>query len=194
MFPRSWCPQGELGRRPGKLSPDLDIRESTQGDIETIESLYPEAFPDEDLLPVVRALLEDSAIGLSLVATTNSNVVAHLYFTSCEVEGCDIKSALLAPLAVTPKWQRQGIGTLLVRDGLQRLQSTGVQLVCVLGDPAYYSRLGFESEALIMPPYALPPEWDGAWQSQYLGDIAKTCAGKLSVPPQWQHRELWAPV
>jgi putative acetyltransferase len=176
------------------MNADLNIRESTQYDVAAIESLYPKAFPDEDLLPVVRALLEEPEIGMSLVAIADSNVAAHVFFTRCEVEGCDIKTALLAPLAVTPACQRQGIGTSLVRDGLQRLQETGVQLVCVLGDPAYYSRLGFESEALVEPPYALPAEWEGAWQSQYLGDDAKACAGKLSVPPQWQHRELWAPA
>lgn len=171
----------------------MDIRESTPSDSSAIESIYPEAFPDEDLLPVVRALLQDPTIGMSLVATTGSRVVAHVFFTSCTVDGSDMKIALLAPLAVAPGLQRQGIGTSIVRDGLQRLQHAGVQLACVLGDPAYYARLGFVAETLIAPPYPLPAEWGSAWQSQHLGDVATSCAGKLSVPPQWRHRELWAP-
>lgn len=175
------------------MRPGLDIRESTASDISAIESIYPEAFPDEDLLPVVRALLQDPTIGMSLVATVDSRVVAHVFFTNCTVDGSDMKIALLAPLAVAPGLQRQGIGTSIVRDGLRRLQSTGVQLVCVLGDPAYYGRLEFKAETLVEPPYRLPAEWDGAWQSQHLGDIAVSCAGTLSVPPQWRHRELWAP-
>jgi len=170
------------------------VRESTPGDFAAIESLYPEAFPDEDLLPVVRALLRDPTIGLSLVATVGSHVAAHVFFTNCEVDGSDIKTALLAPLAVAPEYQRQGVGTAITRDGLQRLHGAGVQLICVLGDPAYYSRLGFEEEALVEPPYPLPAEWAGAWQSQYLGEVATGCSGKLSVPPHWQHRELWAPA
>ena len=173
---------------------DLHIRESVQNDAAAIESLYPEAFPDEDLLPVVRALLKDPAIGMSLVATVDSQVVAHVFFTTCEVDGSDIKSVLLGPLAVAPGLQKRGIGTALVRDGLQRLQRESVQLVCVLGDPGYYGRLGFEAETLVEPPYPLPAEWAGAWQSQYLVDAATRCAGRLSVPPQWRHRELWAPA
>jgi putative acetyltransferase len=171
----------------------LDVRESTPGDIAAIERLYPAAFPEEDLLPVVHDLLQNPTIGMSLVATADSQVVAHVFFTYCAVVGSDIQIALLAPLAVAPGMQRQGVGTAIVRDGLQRLQHSGVQLVCVLGDPAYYSRLGFVAETLVAPPYPLPAEWDGAWQSQYLGDAANPCSGKLSVPPQWQHRELWAP-
>ena len=169
-------------------------RESVPDDLPAIEALDPEAFPDEDLLPGVRTLLTDPAIGMSLNATVDSQVVAHVFFTSCEVNGSDIKSMLLAPLAVAPGLQRQGIGTALVQDGLQRLRRDSVQLVCVLGDPAYYSRLGFETETLVEPPYPLPPEWAGAWQSQYLGDAATGCAGRLTVPPQWRHHELWAPA
>ena len=172
----------------------LNIRESMQDDIEAIESLYPEAFPDEDLLPVVHELLRTPKIVLSLVATIDSEPVAHVIFTDCEVAGTNIKAALLAPLAVAPRFQRRGIGSAIVHNGLERLQQAGVQLTCVLGDPAYYSRLGFETEALVEPPYRLPAEWESAWQSQYLGNSATTCAGRLSVPPQWQQPALWLPA
>jgi len=171
-----------------------DIRESVPSDIAAIESLYPKAFPDEDLLPVVCALLQDPAIGMSLVATVDSQIAAHVFFTNCTLVDSDTGVALLAPLAVVPELQRKGIGTAIVGDGLQRLRNEGVPLVCVLGDPAYYGRLGFEAEVLVEPPYRLPAEWDGAWQSQYLGDTETSCAGILSVPPQWQQRELWAPA
>jgi putative acetyltransferase len=172
----------------------MNIRESVQSDFETIESLYPEAFPDEDLLPVVRELLRTPKIVLSLVAAIDSKPVAHVIFTDCEVAGTNIKAALLAPLAVAPRFQRQGIGSAIVRNGLERLQQAGVQLTCVLGDPAYYSRLGFNKETLVEPPYRLPAEWESAWQSQYVGDSATTFAGRLSVPPQWQQPALWLPA
>ena len=100
---------------------------------------------------------------------------------------------MLAPLAVDPSWQRQGIGSAVVRTGLRRLEEAGVTAVCVLGDPGYYGRLGFVPETSIEPPYALPPEWDGAWQSQQLVETMTPCEGKLSVPTQWLQPALWAP-
>ncbi|MHA1189117.1 MAG: GNAT family N-acetyltransferase, partial [Alphaproteobacteria bacterium] len=65
--------------------------------------------------------------------------------------------------------------------------------VYVLGDPAYYRRLGFESEDSVKPPYPLPEEWRGAWQSLGLGAGKPPLRGKLSVPQPWRQRALWAP-
>ena len=175
------------------MSDRLQIRESVQGDAAAIESLYPEAFPDENLLPLVRDLLQDSAIIISLVGTIDLQIVGHAIFTMCGVVGSGVKAALLGPLAVTPVWQRRGIGSAIVRAGLKRLKDADVNLVCVLGDPIYYGRLGFVPETLIEPPFRLPTEWSGAWQSQYLGGTATPCVGKLSVPPQWLQPALWAP-
>ena len=155
------------------------------------KSLYPKAFPDEDLLPLVRDLLGDGAVATSRVGVIDGQVVAHLVLTSCSVAESTV--ALLGPLAVAPQWQRQGIGSAIVRDGLRRLADTDVVRVCVLGDPAYYGRLGFLPETLIQPPYPLPAEWEGAWQSQSVGEYSISCPGRLSVPRQWQAPELWAP-
>lgn len=175
------------------MSDELEIRESVQGDSGVIESLYPEVFPDENLLPLVRDLLRDAAVTTSLVGAVDSRIVGHVIFTKCGVVGRDVNAALLGPLAVAPAWQGQGIGSAIVRAGLRRLEDMDVNLVFVLGDPAYYGRLGFRPESLVEPPFRLPAEWDGAWQSQHLGDTATPCAGKLSVPPQWLQPALWAP-
>ena len=169
----------------------MRVRESTTADIPGIVALYPRAFPEEDLVPVVEALLEDPPIRMSLVATMDERIAGNVIFTTCGVEGSDAKVALLAPLAVAPDFQKQGIGSALVSDGLRRLKDAGFSLVCVLGDPAYYGRLGFETERAVKTPYALPAEWGDAWQSQYL-DGSEACTGRLLVPGQWRHAELWA--
>jgi len=175
------------------MSEHLRIRESRSDDLAALESFYPKAFRDEDLLPLVRDLLSDTGIVLSLVAETDRAVVGHVIFTRCGVSGSEVDAALLGPLAVSPAHQRKGVGTAIVREGLQRLKDVGVALVCVLGDPAYYGRFGFVRESLVEPPYTLPAEWDGAWQSQRLDDVAGDCAGALQVPPQWAKPELWLP-
>ena len=181
------------GEHMGAIPNGLTIRDSVKADVAAIESLYPAAFPEEDLVPLVNSLLREPKIALSLVAAIDSEIAANVIFTRCGVEGRDVEAALRGPLAVAPEWQKQGIGTAIVGAGLRRLQDARVGLVLVLGDPAYYGGLGFSPESLVEPPYALPPEWAGAWQSQYLGDNAGPCAGKLSVPPQWLDPALWAP-
>ena len=119
------------------MSDKLEIRESVQDDAAAIDSLYPEAFPDEDLLPLVRDLLQDAAITISLIGAMNLQIAGHAIFTRCGVVGSSVKAALLGPLAVAPAWQRRGIGSAIVRAGLQRLTDEDVDLICVLGDPRY---------------------------------------------------------
>jgi putative acetyltransferase len=172
---------------------ELQIRESRPDDSAAIRSLYPEAFPDEDLLPLVRDLLNDSVVTISFVATIDTRIVGHVIFTRCGVVGNSVNASLLGPLAVAPAWQRKGIGSAIVHFGLRWLEESDVNLVLVLGDPAYYGRLGFLPESVVEPPFPLPSEWDGAWQSRYLGQPIIACAGKLSVPPQWLQPALWAP-
>jgi putative acetyltransferase len=108
------------------LSNKLQIRESVPSDNAAIESLYPEAFPDEDLLPVVRDLLQDAVIATSLVGVIDSQIVGHGIFTKCGVVGRGVQAALLGPLAVTPAWQKKGVGTAIVHAGLRRLEDEGV--------------------------------------------------------------------
>ncbi len=171
----------------------IEIRESLPNDITTIEKLYPEAFPDEDLFPLVRELQSDGSNALSLVATADNALVGHVVFTPCSIAGNTNMVALLGPLAVAPAWQRQGIGKAIVREGLQRLENAGTYHVYVLGDPAYYRRFGFEPEDRVRPPYALPEAWRGAWQLLCLGGSKPPLRGKLSVPRPWRQRALWAP-
>jgi putative acetyltransferase len=170
---------------------ELFIRQSVPADSAAIEALYPQAFPDEDLVPLVRSLLTDPVVAMSLVALIDSEIIGHGMFTVCGIEGTERKVVLLGPLAVTPNRQRQGVGSEIVDAGLECARVTGADLVCVLGDPGYYGRSGFTPDTRIEPPYALPPEWGGAWQSQSLTESGEPLAGQLVVPPQWQEPALW---
>ena len=175
------------------MTSNLEIRDSTPDDIATIEALYPQGFPDEDLLPLVADLLADSSVTLSLIGAVQSSVIGHVIFTHCRVTEGGGNAALLGPLIVAPAWQRRGVDAAIVNAGLGRLRDLGVSQVFVLGDPAYYGRLGFRTESLVMPPYELPPEWAGAWQSLAVTETAQPLSGKLLLPPPWLRPELWAP-
>lgn len=169
----------------------LEIRESGPDDQESIESLYRDAFPEEDLLPLIRELFQDAPSILSLVGTIGPSLVGNVIFTPCHVAGNRDKVALLAPLAVAPAWQRKGAGSALVHAGFERLSKAGVSHVYVLGDPAYYSRFGFKPETHVTPPYPLPAEWRDAWQSTSLSGAESHPRGELRLPQPWLRPALW---
>lgn len=161
--------------------------------IPKLESLYSEAFPEEDLFPLVKSLLKLKSSFLSLTAEEDNNLIGHIIFTFCNVEKSNSKVALLGPLCVVPNKQKQGIGSELVRDGFQRLKDNKIQNVYVLGDPNYYKRFGFKKEDRVIPPYKLPNEWDGAWQSVSLNSDPVKLEGKIILPSPWLEEKLWLP-
>ena len=73
----------------------LETRESLPGDLTSIEALYPQAFPDEDLRPLVEDLLRDRQDVLSLVGIIGEALVGHAVFTTCGLAGRRDKVALL---------------------------------------------------------------------------------------------------
>jgi putative acetyltransferase len=171
----------------------LRMRPTGGDDARALEALYRSAFPDEDLLPLVRRLLREEAGILSLAAVVRGTLVGHVLFSPCAVDGHAGALALLGPLAVAPSWQRRGVGSALVREGLRRLAAQRVARVLVLGDPRYYRRFGFVPQTQISPPYPLPPEWRDAWQAVELGATPPDTKGLLRPPPAWLSPALWAP-
>lgn len=169
------------------------IRQSTPEEAVAITGIYPAIFPEEDLQPLVRDLLQEGESVLSLVAVAEDEIIGHVVLTLCAVEGKADQIGLLGPLGILPDRQGQGIGRALVQAGFEAMKERGVTKVCVLGDPDFYSRYGFEAEKDIKPPYDLPAEWDGAWQSVTLDDNAAPLTGTLTPPKPWQNKALWLP-
>lgn len=171
---------------------DIEIRAGDAGDFAALETLYPAAFPAEDLLSLVSALLrEPEDVVLSLVALTGATLVGHILFTVCGIRKREATVALLGPLAVAPAYQQTGVGAALIKAGLSQVKTYNVSRVLVLGDPVYYGRFGFAPESEIEPPYPLPEEWREAWQSIKLGETNSSFVGKLQVPPAWHEPTLW---
>ena len=171
----------------------LMIRETESQDIAQVLALYPQAFPEEEVKPVVSALLEKVQDIVSLAGFEGDVLVAHILFTICGTEERDRRGALLAPLGVIPSLQGQGIGTSLVRAGLEHLERMGIRQVFVLGDPAYYHRFGFSPEQQVLAPYPISEEWADAWQSMPLAVQEPLAAGRLLLPKPWMDPVLWGP-
>jgi putative acetyltransferase len=170
------------------------IRLTVADDSAALRKLYQRAFPDEDLVPLVSALLSGSWPVLSLAVVNGSGLSGHVAFTACGGSaGKPANAALLAPLAVAPEVQGQGLGSRLVRAGLSDLQRSGVGQVFVLGAAGYYSRFGFVPERHILPPYPMPPAYAEAWQSLLLPGAALLPAGPLVLPTIWLQPALWLP-
>lgn len=172
---------------------DLKLRTSTPDDIPAIETVYLNAFPSEDLCPLVRSLLKVGNDVMSFVATAKTSIIGHAIFTKCRLANDPMSSALLGPIAVAPQYQRQGAGRHLVQHGLQTLKDQGTRYIFVLGDPNYYQHFGFTAEPNVTPPYALPEEWRTAWQSLKLDDDERTPQGTITLPNPWLRKELWQP-
>jgi len=169
-----------------------DIRETSSEENCKVLALYPLAFPEEELRPVVTALLEGKDDVLSIAAFEGENLVAHVLFTLFGGEGVRDKCALLGPLGVVPSHQRKGLGSLVVRAGLERLDKMGVGAIFVLGDPAYYHRFGFKPERLVLAPYPMPVEYADAWQSMKRSPQARLKAGPIVLPDPWMDPALWS--
>jgi|SRR5687767_5623184 len=82
---------------------------------------------------------------ISLVAVSEGQIVGHIFFSPVSVESnaSGAETLGLAPMAVLPEFQNQGIGSQLVRAGLQECRRIGCDVVVVLGHPDYYPRFGF---------------------------------------------------
>jgi putative acetyltransferase len=108
------------------------------------------AFARPEEADVVDRLRQADTPFLSLVAEDDGAIVGHVLFTPVIVDdgeryvGRRVAGMGLAPLAVVPKRQRQGIGSALVCRGLELLRTDDCPFVIVLGHPEYYPRFGFE--------------------------------------------------
>ena len=137
-----------------------------------IDALLRRSFPDGGEAQLVQDLREEGLITLGLVATDDEGqVVGYVAFSPVTVQDEDLQWVGMAPLAVDEQYRGQGVARQLVYEGLDSLNEFSYAAVVVLGDPAFYGRLGFESAA----QYDLHSRWPGtesAFQVHRLADDA----------------------
>ncbi len=135
------------------------IRREKPEDIKQIHSVNEQAFEAPEEARIVDDLCEKCPDTLSLVAEDEGEIVGHIFFSPVKIEasGTVIKGMGLAPMAVRPDRQRQGIGSHLVRAGLEILEEQGCAYVIVAGHPGFYPMFGFESAS----KYHLTCQWEG---------------------------------
>lgn len=178
---------------------NIQIRETTGIDLESIVIVQKSAFKtDEEARLTVNLLDDETARPLvSLLALDGTKPVGHILFTKARVEGYHKAEHvyILAPLAVVSEYQKQGIGGLLIKEGLQKLKEKGTEMVFVLGDPDYYRKHGFIPEAAsfgFLPPLPVPERYAEAWMVQPLTikGLSKS-AGKVVCAEALNRAEYW---
>ncbi len=127
----------------------MKIREEAAGDYKQVAALLDLAFGGSDESSLVAGLRAEGAVIAALVAAEDVIILGHVLFSELpiETESGPVRAAALAPLAVAPERQRQGIAAALVRAGLEACRERGVAAAVVLGDPDYYPRFGFSAQA-----------------------------------------------
>lgn len=132
----------------------IEIRDERPGDVAAIRKVNRLAFAQDQEGRIVDALRANGAAMLSLVAIDDDAVVGHIMFSPLFVGA--VQGAGLAPMAVTPSHQRQGIGSRLVEAGVERLRTMGCPFIVVIGHPAFYPRFGFQPAA----SHGLTCQWE----------------------------------
>ena len=140
----------------------ITIRAETPKDIAAIRHVLEMAFGQTSEARLVEALRQADALITSLVAVEKERIIGHIAFSAVAIESQDtaMNAVALAPLAVLPAHQRRGVGSELVRRGLDHCRRAGYRAVLVLGKPAFYQRFGFMKATLhgIRCPFEVPDE------------------------------------
>jgi putative acetyltransferase len=126
----------------------MTVRRRVPADDDAIRHLNDAAFGGTAESKLVTDLRDAGLATIELVAEEQADIVGHILYSRLSVvaDGRPIESLALAPVAVRPGRQRNGIGSTLVRAGLAEARRGNWRAVIVLGHPSYYPRFGFSAE------------------------------------------------
>ena len=126
----------------------LEIRLEADPGRRTVWNVNSAAFETEGEANLVDALRDGGYVEVSLVAEVDGGIVGHILFSRITIvtEARTVDALSLAPMAVLPTHQRQGIGSKLVEAGIEECWRQGHKIVVVLGHPKFYPRFGFSVE------------------------------------------------
>lgn len=164
----------------------MSVRLELTADRNAVHHLNQAAFGQEDEANLVDELRAGGYARLSLVAEDEGQLVGHILFSDLPIHtpGGVVDALALAPMAVLPGYQRRGIGSALVREGLRLAEQRGHRIVVVLGHLDYYPRFGF-SPALAEP---LASAYSGPhlMALELVPGALQGISGELHYPPPFQ--------
>ncbi len=170
-----------------EMSPP-EIRSEDESDFEVIHAITEAAFrgmpyAGGDEQDVVDRLRRANALRCSLVAVVEQEIVGHIAFSDATAGDDSRPWFALGPVSVLPGFQRRGIGSTLIANGLEQLEGLGA-LGCILtGNPEFYRRFGF----------ALSPENAPANEPEEFF-MVKLMKATRAVGPMGFHRAFYGDV
>ncbi len=179
---------------------EIHIKQSTESDFNDIMEVEKAAFSSKNEASLVADLLKDKTAEpiISLLAFHHQKAIGHILFTRLYLENIEEPPLIhiLAPMAVIPEFQKEGIGALLIKTGLEILKKEGSKMVFVLGHMDYYPKHGFIPDAANLgypAPYPIPEELKNAWMVQALTeDGFEMAKGKIRCADELNKEELWS--
>jgi putative acetyltransferase len=165
----------------------MEIRPERIDDRAAVREVNRLAFGRKEEERLVDALRAGGYARLSLVAEDEERIVGHIMFSELPIvtQRGEIDALALAPMAVIPHRERQGIGSMLVREGLRACADRGHRIVIVLGHPGYYSRFGFSAK--LAKRLAAPYSGDAFMALELLPGTLEDVAGEVKYPPPFQN-------
>ena len=128
----------------------IEIREEQEGEYQEIRQVIVAAFAGDTEANLVELLRGRNKAPVALVAVSDNKIVGHVMFSPVTITLAPkaFRAVGLAPLSVLPEFQRQGIGSMLAREGLEKCAEAGFETAVVLGSHHYYPRFGFSRASL----------------------------------------------
>ncbi|MFG0587619.1 GNAT family N-acetyltransferase [Acinetobacter sp. YQ_14] len=134
---------------------NIQIRDEQNTDIQAISDLTTAAFNDEEYSShteqfIVNALRAAKQLTVSLVAETQGKIVGHIAFSPVSISDGATDWYGLGPISVLPEYQANGIGSQLIKEGLNRIKALNAKGCVLLGDPNYYGKFSFKADARLI--------------------------------------------
>jgi putative acetyltransferase len=128
------------------------IKNETNADVDAITEVTAAAFKTLEISNktehfIIIAQRAAKALTVSLVAELEGGIIGHIAFSPVSMSDGTAHWYGLGPVSVLPAYQRQGVGTALIQEGLSRLRKLNAAGCCVVGHPDYYRKFGFENVA-----------------------------------------------
>ena len=129
----------------GRADAEVEIRDETASDHRAVQRVVRAAFDSPLQGKLVAALRADADPQVSLVAVRDGVLAGHIFFSPVTFDAdASHPAAQLSPVSVRPDRQGRGLGSALIRAGLERCVAVGWRSVFLVGNPGYYARFGFE--------------------------------------------------
>ena len=165
----------------------IAIRAERHEDVNAIRQVNDEAFGGDSESKLIDKLRNRGVLTVSLVAVHDGGIVGHIAFSPATVESASSRFEViaLAPMSVLPPYQRRGIGSQLVRVGLEECRRLGHEIVVVVGHADYYPRFGFVPAA----PGGLKCEFEVPGEAWMVLELRKGalagCSGTVRFQPEF---------